>query len=994
MATKQFNLSPLFESFEKIELDVSDTLSLDQENCFFYLEEGAVDVYRLEKIDETNNERNLFIHFFEAGDLLFNFLQKSKENTFPVFARILKKTTLRKIDLSSFHLQSADESVKAYFYQAVDRWILKVSEEISGGVEENPPTLVSKDETFILSKDLTVSFGFNIFERKQASVVWIHIEEGEVFFNEQQDFSLKAGQEVLPAPSLFNITAKEESKIRFLSSSTVFEEHDFFSFLNRFHEILLGEVFFTKKREEGLEKVRLLKRVAQEKETLLSAEYTLTSVLTDNSEHIIASSSDTIVKAIQMIMSSLKLKNLTVSLENADEMADNEKVQSICSQLDIGFRKVKLLPDFIHKDAGHFLSYIKETHEPVVIFQVKPGRYQVINPKTSEQKPITEEMAHQFTQEAYSFYKNLPENPTGLRLFKFILEGRGRDICTILGVSVFAAIISLYAPLSLGWIFDKAVPDHNYTYLFQLVAGLVMVTLGAQLFSLCRTFTFLRLEGKTSNKLQAALWQKLLACKLPFFRKYSIGDLFQRVSAVDEIRRLIGTSTLSSIISSFFSIFYLAIMFYRSKQLAAVMMIPVFLTLTVYIIAISMTIKRELKVLNTQAVIYGFFVQLLEAVKKIRVTGSENRVFARWAEYFAEKKSTELKLAAIHNWLRVSHEMITSFGTVLMYFVVILILEKVEKGGAAALAAKAASGIPMTRIGEFLSFSAAFGAFSSAVFGVGGSLLSVMKDIVPRWKRAKYVLESEKERKSVSRNVGNIAGNIVFENVSFRYSEKAPYIFKGLSFSLKSGDFVAFTGPSGCGKSTIIRLLLGFETATSGKIYIDGKDINNIDLVEFRKKMGVVLQHGAILGGSVRDNIKCSRNFTDEKIWETLKICGIEEEIRNLPMGLETLLPTGGGTLSSGQKQRLLIARALIAKPKILVLDEATSSLDNFTQEEIKKNIDRLNVSRIVVAHRLTTIENADNILVLNHGVVEQSGTFNELNSVEGTFQTLVKMQR
>ncbi|MCH9630766.1 MAG: Vitamin B12 import ATP-binding protein BtuD [Chlamydiia bacterium] len=989
MKMKLADLFPLFQNNEKIECPIDSTYSLYEPNVFYFIEEGVVDLFANEVNEKEGIDRSLYLNSFEKGEILFGFEEGATPSVRSVYAKMHTSVVLRKVSIQDFDLKSLDEGIKLAFCERIDSWIDKIAFIASKHLEKLPNTPVSRKESFHLSKDLTIALGFNLECRKHSRTVWTCVTNGRITINEVDGSCIKPGDLSFPVPSSFIVTAKEETDLTFKGTEEAFYEPSFYSSLSTFHHLALSMMHHEVKRLSKLERMQILSNIALEKTTLMEAEHTLVSVLSDSDPEILSSESDLILKAVQMIGAKIKVKAIHVHLENAEDLSDFEKIQSICAQADMGFRKVKLTSDFIEKDASSFLGYYKDTKTPVIILKVKARKYKLIDPRTAEERVVTKDFAEEFLEEAYVFYKSLPENPKGMRLAKFVIEGRGKDIFTILAVSGLSAIISLYSPMAVGWIFDKAVPDHDFRFLIEIVLGLVMVSIGSQLFSLCRTYTFLRLEGKTSNKLQGALWKRLLTLKLPFFRKYSIGDLFQRVNAVDEIRRLLGSNTLSSIIASFFSILYFGVMLYRSWKLALIMLLPVFLTMTVYVIAIAMTIKRELKVLNVQAVIYGFFVQILDAVKKIRITGSENRAFARWATLFAEKKSTELKLAAIHNWLRVSHEMITSFGVLLMYLVVIMILQKVEKAGVAG----AAAAPHITHIGEFLSFSAAFGAFSGAVFGVGGSALSVLKDIIPRWRRAKYVLESEPERRNLQRNVGIISGDIVFEKVSFKYDEKAPFIFKDLNFSIKPGEFVAFTGPSGCGKSTIIRLLLGFEDPTKGKVFFDGKDISRLDLVGLRRKIGVVLQHGAILGGSIRDNINCSRNFSDEKIWETLKLCGIEEEIQNLPMGLETLLPSGGGTLSEGQKQRLLIARALISKPKILVLDEATSSLDNYTQELIKKNVDQLNVSRIVIAHRLTTIRNADRIFVINNGCIEQSGTYEELNSQEGLFQKLVKMQ-
>ena len=222
-----------------------------------------------------------------------------------------------------------------------------------------------------------------------------------------------------------------------------------------------------------------------------------------------------------------------------------------------------------------------------------------------------------------------------------------------------------------------------------------------------------------------------------------------------------------------------------------------------------------------------------------------------------------------------------------------------------------------------------------------------------------------------------------------------PYVVDGLSLKIKAGEYIAIVGKTGCGKSTLVRLLLGFEKPERGAIYYDGKDITGIDLQSLRRKIGTVTQDGQLFQGDIYSNITVSApELSLDEAWEAAEIAGIADDIREMPMQMQTIIAEGQGGISGGQKQRLMIARAIAPKPKILIFDEATSALDNKTQKQVSDALDRLKCTRIVIAHRLSTIKNCDRILLLEDGKVKESGTFDELIALDGAFAELVKRQR
>jgi ABC-type bacteriocin/lantibiotic exporter with double-glycine peptidase domain len=295
---------------------------------------------------------------------------------------------------------------------------------------------------------------------------------------------------------------------------------------------------------------------------------------------------------------------------------------------------------------------------------------------------------------------------------------------------------------------------------------------------------------------------------------------------------------------------------------------------------------------------------------------------------------------------------------------------------------------------EYIAFNTAFGAVSAAFASLTGVALSVAR-IKPILEMAEPILKAEPESSENKSMVTKLNGNIELSNVYFRYDQNMPWVVNGMSLKIRAGEYVAIVGRTGCGKSTLVRLLLGFETPEKGAIYYDGKDLAGLDLRSLRRRIGTVTQNGSLFQGDIYSNIVISApQLGLDDAWKAAELAGIADDIRAMPMGMQTMIAEGQGGISGGQKQRLMIARAVAARPKILIFDEATSALDNKTQKQVSDALDGLKCTRIVIAHRLSTIRNCDRILVLEGGRILEEGSYDELIAKGGFFAELVERQR
>ncbi|HSM13520.1 MAG TPA: NHLP bacteriocin export ABC transporter permease/ATPase subunit [Thermoanaerobaculia bacterium] len=497
-----------------------------------------------------------------------------------------------------------------------------------------------------------------------------------------------------------------------------------------------------------------------------------------------------------------------------------------------------------------------------------------------------------------------------------------------------------------------------------------------------QAIAMIRIQGKMDYSAQSAVWDRLLDLPMTFFRDYSAGDLADRASGVDQIRAIVAGAGVAAILGSFSSIFNVFQMIGYSFKLAAVA-----IGLTLFYVSVTtganfFQLRYQREEQKRRGRIMGLVLQLISGVAKLRVSGAENHAFRVWATAFAEQRKISFSAGRVRNVMAVFNSVFPVFSSMIIFLTMVSLK-----------ASAAESGVPFEMsTGEFLAFSAAYGLFLGAVQALGDASLSMLK-IVPVWERIKPILEVEPEVDSTKVYPGKLHGAIEISHVSFRYNPDGPWILKDLSLKIQPGEFVALVGGSGSGKSTLLRLMLGFETPEMGSIYYDGQDLATLDVRLVRTQLGVVLQESRLLPADIYRNIVGSSSRTVQEAWDAAEKAGLAEDIRAMPMQMHTVISEGGGTFSGGQRQRLMIARAIVHKPKILYLDEATSALDNKTQKIVTESMDRLAATRIVIAHRLSTIVNADRICYLDKGELKEQGTFEELMAKDGLFAELAKRQ-
>jgi ATP-binding cassette subfamily C protein len=627
------------------------------------------------------------------------------------------------------------------------------------------------------------------------------------------------------------------------------------------------------------------------------------------------------------------------------------------------------------QDVGALIAFSRKDGRPVALVPETSTRYLLIDPNAGTRVRVSATIAAKLDPQAVTVYRPLPEEALGVwDLLRFGRRGLGWDFGRLVVLGLLGGLLGLLAPIATGIIFDTLVPSADRARLLQVTLGLVVAAVAGGIFEITRSIASLRISGKMDSALQAATWDRLLTLPVPFFRGYTAGDLSTRANAINAIQQVLTGVVISAVLSAVFSLASLALMFYYEIRLALTALALVVVVVVVTAVAGYLQLRRQRLLLRLQGLIAGIVLQLITGIDKLRVAGAEPRAFARWAGRFAEQRAATFRAGRTAYSVSVFNAGFAPAASLVLFFSVAFWPH------------------PGFGTGTFLSFNAAFGQFMAAVVAMTGAVTGAVS-VVPLYERARPILRTRPEVDEGKIDPGPLRGDIEVNRVSFRYREDGPMVLREVSLSIARGEFVALVGPSGAGKTTLFRMLLGFESPAPGTIFFDGQDLAGLDVRAVRRQIGVVLQNGKLLWGSIYQNIVGAAELTMDEAWEAARAAGLADDIAAMPMGMQTFVGEGATTLSGGQRQRLMIARAIVTRPRVILFDEATSSLDNETQALVSQSLAQLNVTRVVIAQRLSTVMRADRIYVIDAGRVVESGSYATLMAANGVFTTLASRQ-
>jgi NHLM bacteriocin system ABC transporter ATP-binding protein len=652
-----------------------------------------------------------------------------------------------------------------------------------------------------------------------------------------------------------------------------------------------------------------------------------------------------------------------------------DSVRRIALANDVRTREILLDGSWWKRDIGPLLGRRKSDGQVFALLPVK-GSYVIADPAADRVTRLTKTAAAKFDNRGTVLYGPLPPGANRIgALLRFAISGGRRDVLRLLFTGMIVAVIGLLAPIMTGKVLGDFLQRSQRGL---IVEGSLLVIGGAFVaaaVSVVQNIAALRLEGRSVSLLQSGVWSRLLSLPTSFFSRYSTGELATSALGVNAAQEMVsGVATVAALGLLTGSVNLILVFFYNAG-LALIAVGLVAVCVIVCALAGYREVRWERRLYDQQRLLSARVFQILIGLPKLRIAAAEDRAFVQWSATFIRARAIAARARRVQNLL------ITFNATFpLVCSIVIFGVVAGPMHGQISIAA-------------FLSFNAALILLIAATLQFSGVAITTL-EVVPMMERIKPILQEEPEAAGGAADPGDLSGQITLSNVSFRYGEDNPLALDNVSFNVNPGEFVAIVGPTGCGKSTLLRLLLGFETPTAGVVLYDGQEMTQLEAGAVRRQCGVVLQNGQLLAGDIKSNIIGSSGYTIDDAWTAARMAGVDEQIAAMPMGMHTVLSEGATTLSGGQRQRLMIARALVSRPRIVLLDEATSALDNPTQKVVSESMRQLNATRIVIAHRLSSVAEADRVLVLDKGRIVQRGRYEELLAdQDGLFASLASQQ-
>ncbi len=715
---------------------------------------------------------------------------------------------------------------------------------------------------------------------------------------------------------------------------------------------------------------QLKKRMENDSGAMENAFSDLISILGDTGQPPPKEKKDAAADAVGRILSYLGIKTADVPEDTADV---SDRLEYALRASGVMKRRVELTENWWNDAAGAFLGSTKDGNM-VALLPRFPSGYTFYDAGAGKWVKVGKQTAQNLNDEAICFYRVLPARKLKLSdIGRFVLGCVTKaDILLVIAASLLVSLLGMFTPYINKQIFDSIIPSGIKNDVFPVAGLLIGAAVGASLFGVTRSLVLSRLRDKINFSVQGAAMARIFSLPASFFKDYSAGELSTRAMSITQLSSMLSDSVLTAGLSALFSFVYI----FQMAGFAPALVAPGILILLVMLgFAIATGFfqqrlsKRQLKI---SAKLSGLVFGLFNGLQKIKLAGAEKRAFAKWAENYKEMGSLTYSPPVFLRLNAAVSGALTLGGTLVLYFF----------AGAGSVSQS-----------DYIAFSSAYGAVSGAIMSLAGVAMT-LAGVKPLFDMVKPIFDAVPETGDGKKIVSSLAGDIEISNMTFRYSQDGPVILNNISLKVSAGEYVAIVGRSGCGKSTLMRLLLGMEKPEAGAVYYGGHDLDTLDVRSVRQCLGVAMQNGKLFSGDIFSNIIITSPWsTLDDAWKAARMAGIEDDIKAMPMGMHTVISEGSGGISGGQRQRILIARALVSNPGVLLFDEATSALDNITQKHVSDSLSTLGCTRIVIAHRLSTVRNCDRIVVMDGGRIAEEGCFDELIEKKGLFYDLASRQ-
>jgi NHLM bacteriocin system ABC transporter ATP-binding protein len=962
---------------DKIAIGVEEPLILNSSGKFWMVLSGEVNVFYA-RVDENGEYLCALKYLYSAkkGELLFSLLSPDCKDdirliVFSNEANLLCINKHELITIDHFFLKSM-----------IDKWILKTSFKINSGNAPKSYTTFDSYNDFILNQN-TIAY-------PSQGINWISLIQGKLSVFSEQEAINSDDTLQFPIPvcnKLWVRSLSEFCELKLMSTREVLEDEiNFLIALEKLQVHFYNQLCKNMEINSLFENNNLNDKLIHQEEELKNTLEKIKSIITGSKKklhHPNNKKQNILYLTCQLIgehagFTCQEPKHFESDIHNA-----NNLLYAIAQSSKVRIRKIILRDVWWKDENGHLLAFIKESNEPVALIQQNSTTYIIKNLSKGTETVVDNEIAQSLDPIGYMFFSGFDVKMDSIKkVVSFAMNGVKKDAKLLLLASFLGSLIGLLIPVLSGMIYDDVIPTADKSIHLEIFTIMIIIALVSAGLQLTQGVLQMRVESKSSINLQAGVMDYILRLPVTFYKKYTSGDLTNRVLSINSIRQILSNTLMTVVLSGAFSFVNLLLLFYYDSGLAWVGVGLALIAIVFMVVMGWLKLKHDRGVSRYEGEIQGFLFEFLSGISKIRITGGEKRIFSLWGDKFSKLKKLGFSSGSYQNFVEVFNSSYPLFTSILFFsFIYYTVLNAQNAQNPAILS-----------VGSFMAFIISFNKFLNDSLRLSMAFITSLS-VIPLYERVKPILEEKPESIEDSIDPGELMGEIELNSISFRYYEDQPLILKNVTFKIKPGEMVAFVGASGSGKSTIMRLLLGFEHAELGSIFYDGNTFDAMNKELTRRQIGVVLQNGTLMSGSIYQNIVGNSELTLEDAWEAARMAGMEDDIKNMPMEMHTFISEGAGTFSGGQRQRLMIARAIVHKPRLLFMDEATSALDNKTQNIVAESLDKLQATRIVIAHRLSTIKNADRIFVLEKGEIKESGTYDELIQMEGLFTELAKRQ-
>ncbi len=942
-------------------------IHLSDPGVLWFVAEGSVDVFAARR--RADGVLADFKHLLRAGAGRLLFPAAEDQTGTVLVAKGLPGSALRLMPLDALDAAGCDEQV----VEQVEAWVSEVSEAVTREFTYRPriDRLLSAEEgeqPVEAGQALSARRGVVWISGGDASLAYLGTEEGD-----------PDGPGVVPVTPASWATSSRGARVRCVATQELHGEGRLMSVLAAFNGLALSA--------DDLNRRLLLADVANLQTS--AAEYRqrgeqnarrrLFGVLEPGERR--GEDDLALPEALQRVgrHEGIAFRMPHGRAQRPGSAAEAPSLADILVASGVRTRRVALRPEqrWWLGDSGAMLAIRRDDGAPVALLPGPLGRYRMAEPQSGRLRRVNARRAESLEREAHFFYCPLPDDgPAEARQLSGLAFHRvGADLVRLVGAGLLAGMAMLVPAVLLGTFVGQALPSGSLQMLGALTLGAVLIALLLGVLQMIQGTALMRLEGRVAARVGAALWHRMLDLPSGFFRRFTAGDLATRAMALHELRDQVSGVVVGALLSVLFLLPTFALLFLYNAALG-------WLCLGLGLVSLGVTLalglmqtpyhRRRLAVTRQLA---GTLLQLIGGVAKLRTSGAEGMAFIMWAQGYREQKQTEMRLGAYQEHLMAFTAAVPLFAS------------------AALFALALAVGGDDLAVGGFLAMYAAFMVFNGAVVRLGGAF-SAIAAILPAVQQVQPILAERPRNLASDLPAPELKGEVLLDRVSFRYSDDGPLVLNDVTIHALPGEFIALVGESGAGKSTIFRLALGLERPQLGAVYFDGHDLSRLNWSSVRSRIGTVPQDAHLRPQTVLDNIiGIEGDLNEDDAWRAARLARVDADIAAMPMGMYTVSSESAAAFSGGQVQRFMLAAAMARNPKVLLLDEATNWLDNRTQADIMEQIEQLSVTRIISAHRLSTIRRADRIYVLQGGRVVQEGTFAGLMEREGVFRDLVRRQ-